>query len=173
MEILMNIIVLIFEILYYTLFMKFARNDGKLHKYLLCFSIITFIGLIIGTKELWSYFVLVVLMLNGLKYIVKVKATLYDMFVIMIMLFLNILIQLPIYLILYKILKINHFLTTMIFQVSKVLLIILIKNKMNIIYKKFKKLWDNNNFYIRYIFSCSTFIYVILIVALIINNVRR
>lgn len=169
----MNLIVLIFEILYYSMFMIYARRDGKKARYYFAFSIITIFGLLIGTKDLWSYLVLILLILFGLKFIVKVKTSLYDMLVIVIMLFLNMIIQLPIYLICYKLLAFNHFLTTMLFQVIKVLLIYTAKNKLNPIYLKLKRLWDNNNFYIRYIFSCSMFVYVITIFILIVNNVRR
>ena len=170
---LMNIIVLIFEVLYYSLFMKLTRREGKLYKYLIAFSIITIIGLFINTRTLESYFLLVLLMLLALKYIVDKKTSLYDMLFIVIMLFMNVIVELPIYLICYKLLKMTHFVTTLIFQISKINLVILFHNELNAMYIKLHKLWDNNNFYIRYIFSVLVYVFVIVVSVLLINKVWR
>ena len=168
-----NIIVLIFEVLYYSLFMKLTRGNGKYYRYLIAFSIITIIGLFINTRTLESYFLLVILMLLALKYIVDKKTSLYDMLIIIIMLFANVIVELPIYLICYKLLKLNHFVTTLIFQIVKILLVILLKNILYSMYVKLHKLWNNNNFYIRYIFSVLVYTYVIIISFLLINKVWR
>ena len=81
----LNIIVLIFEVLYYSLFMKYSRPEGKYYRYLILFTLITIIGLVIGTSNLISYLLLILMILYGIKYIVKIKISLYDMLVILIM----------------------------------------------------------------------------------------
>lgn len=48
MAILLNAIVLIFEVLYYSMFMYFSKKEGKFWKYIVSFTIIT---LIIGSWE--------------------------------------------------------------------------------------------------------------------------
>lgn len=88
-----NIIVLIFEILYYSMFMKFARKEGKFWKYLLLFTLVTISGLFIPTNTLLSYLYLILAILFGLKYIVKINTTLYDMFFILIMIFFKLIIE--------------------------------------------------------------------------------
>ena len=50
MNIILNAIVLIFEVLYYALFMKFARKDGKFWKYILLFSLMTICSFFITTN---------------------------------------------------------------------------------------------------------------------------
>lgn len=166
MSLLMNIIVLIFEVLYYALFMKFARKEGKFSRYVLLFTLISLVLYIIGTQELYSYILLILMMVYGMKYVVKTKISLYDMLVVIIMLFVNIIIQLPIYIIFFNILGMSHFITTLIFEIAKLLFVFILNTNMNIYYNKMKKLWDNNNFYIRYIFSCFVFIYFIITVVL-------
>lgn len=158
----MNIIVLIFEVLYYALFMKFARKDGKVWKYIILFILITIVLMFIGTTNLYAYLVFVLLSLYGLKYIVKIKTSLYDMLPIIIMLFLKIIIELSSMIIFYNFLGINQFITTLLFENLKILLIII--NRKNIFNYNIKlnKIWNQNNFYIRYFFSIFTIIYVIM-----------
>lgn len=165
-NLLLNVVVLVFEVLYYSLFMKFARKEGKFWRYLLLFSAITIFFYFVGTKQFYSYLLLIIMMLLGMRYLIKTKTSLYDMLIIVIMLFLNVVIQLPIFIICFNILKIGHFETTMVFEIAKILMLLLLNKKMNKCYIKGKKLWDNNNFYIRYIFSCSMFVYVIVTVIL-------
>ena len=157
---LLNLIVLTFEILFYSMFMKFARNDGKFVRYLLSFTIITVIGLVIGTNNLPSYLLLTLLMLLGLKYIVKIYTSLYDMLVIVAMIIFGIVIQLPCYLVLMTITNDLH-VSMIIYQVIKILITLILKNKLNTLYTKFEILWDNNNFYIRYLFAIGILIYTI------------
>ena len=164
-SLLLNVVVLVFEILYYTLFMKFARKEGKFWRYLLLFTIASILILITG-NTFFAYLIFILFTYISLKIIVKTKVSLYDMLIIVVMLFLNIVIQLPIFILCFNILKVGHFMTTMIFEVAKILLLLLLNKRMNRYYIKFKRLWDNNNFYIRYIFSCSMFIYVIVTVIL-------
>lgn len=169
MSLLMNIIVLIFEVLYYALFMKFARKEGKFSRYILLFTLITVLFTFLGTNNVYSYFLLILTIIYGLKYIVGLKISLYDMLIIIIMLVINAIIQLPIYIIFFNVLKVSHFITTMIFEILKIIFVVCLKNNMNIYYNKMKKIWNNNNFYIRYIFSCSVFIYVIFTIILLIK----
>lgn len=162
MKMVLHIIVLLFEVLYYSMFMKFARKEGKFWRYLLLFSLITIVGLFILIKQdLFSYLILILMMLFGLKYIVKLKTSLYDMLLIVIMLMLKLVIEFIVYIIFFQILNFGHFETTMIFDIIKILTITLFSSKIYNYNKKLKKLWDSNNFYIRYIFSCLTYVYVI------------
>lgn len=156
----MHIIVLIFEILYYSMFMKFTKKEGKFWKYLLLFTLITLVGLLIGTSNLYSYLILILMILYGIKYIVKVEISLYDMLVIFVMLVLKLIIETPFYIILSFFTK-NNFILTFPSSVAKILLTFLFKNKIRISYKKFRKMWNNNNFYIRYIFTTFMFLFVI------------
>lgn len=163
-----NIIVLIFEILYYSMFMKFARKEGKFWRYLLLFSLITIMMIFIGTNTLYAYLIFVLLALYGLKYIVKIKTSFYDMFIIVIMMMLKLLIETPIYLICINFIKNNHFIVILLMDIIKIGILFLLKNRLNIFYIKLKKLWQNNNFYLRYIFTCIMYIYVIITIILLI-----
>lgn len=167
----MNIIVLIFEVLYYSLFIKFARKEGNLIRYIIGFTLMSIVGLFVGTTNFPSYLLLIILILLVLKYIVRLKVSLYDMLIVIIMLFINVLIQCPIFIVFYNLLKCNHFVTTLIFEITKILLVISFKDKLNIMYVRLQKLWKNNNFYIRYIFSCSLYVYVIFIIFLLVKMI--
>mgnify|MGYP001853169736 CR=1 FL=1 len=167
MNILMNIIVLIFEVLYYSMFMYYAKKEGKFKRYLLLFSLITIIMMFTGTNSLYSYLIFVLTTLYGLKYIVKIKTSLYDMLIVLIMLLFKLLIEYIIVFIIYFVFGLM--IATLFMILSKTIVIFLIKDKLNIIYKKLKVKWDNNNFYIRYIFSCLTYFYIIITVISLIN----
>ena len=169
MNLLMNIIVLIFEVLYYALFMKFSKNRGNLIRYIITFVINTFIILIFGSNSLITYFLFMLFTYIALKYIVKTRVSLYDMLIVLIMLFVKLIIEFPFIMIFYKLLKINQFIVTIMFDIVKIGLLFVFKEKINECYIKMKKLWDNNNFYIRYIFSCSMFLYTIIIVILLVK----
>lgn len=166
MNLILNIIVLIFEVLYYSLFMKFARKEGKFWKYILLFLLISILFFFVGTNQVYSYLILIIMMLFGLKYVVKTETSLYDMFLIVIMIFIKFVIEFATYLLLFKLLSINHFITTLVFEILKISFAISLRKyllKANIL---LKNLWDNNNFYIRYIFSIAMFIYVIITIIL-------
>lgn len=165
----LNIIVLVLEILYYSIFMYYAKGEGKFWRYLLLFSSITFIGCIIGTNYLFSYLILVLMMLYGIKYIVKVKTSLYDMLIIIIMLVFKAVIEIPIYVIFLNNIKNLHFIATIIPSFLKISIILLARKRLVYIFYKLKILWNRNNFYIRYIFSISTYIYVIITIILLIK----
>ena len=158
----LHIIVLIFEVLYYSMFMKFARKEGKFWKYLLLFSLITIVLIFTGTGNLYVYLIFVLLSLYGLKYIVKTKISLFDILPIIIMLAIKIVIELLSMFIFYKFLYLNQVITAFIFEIIKILTILLSKNYLNLYYNKLKTTWDKNNFYIRYFFSIFAIIYVII-----------
>ena len=155
-----NIIVLLFEVLYYSMFMYYARKEGKFWRYLLLFSLITIVLIFIGTNNLYAYLIFVLLSLYGLKYIVKINISLYDMLIVFIMLIINFLIPTPLSIILFK-LNINVFLITIINSIIKVIIIFLLRNILHKFYNKFKKIWDKNIFYIRYLFIIFMFSYII------------
>ena len=163
----MHIIVLIFEILYYSMFMKFTKKEGKFWKYLLLFTLITIVGLFIGTNNFISYLILVLMVLYGLKYIVKSKTNLYDMLWIILMLLIKIIIETPTYIFVCFFTK-NLMLIGILSNVIKILFVFAIKRLLNNWYLKLKKIWDNNNFYLRYIFTCLVYVYVIITLILFI-----
>ena len=107
-------------------------------------------------------------MFLGLKYIVNVKMSLYDMLIIVIMLFFKMFIEFIIYFPLSIIGDMDYILSTIIFETFKNLFLIVIAGELNEVYKGLKKVWDQNNFYIRYIFSCCVYIYIIATVVLMI-----
>ena len=156
----LNIIGLIFEVLYYSLFMKFARPEGKLWRYILLFTIVTILILFIGTSNIYSYLMFVILALYGLKYVVKLNISLYDMLILLIMLLFKLIIETPVYMILLQFIN-NNFILTLPSSIIKICLLITLKNNMNCLYIKLKNKWDNNDFYIRYIFSTILFLFVI------------
>ena len=159
MNILMNIIVLIFEVLYYSMFMYYAKKEGKFWRYILLFSLISVIGGFIGTNYLMSYIYLVAMILIGTKYYLKLKSSLYNLFIVVTMVISKIIIEFITYYIL--IVFLSNDLAILVFEIIKVILILIFKNKIEIFFTKFKKIWDNNNFYLRYIFSCLCFGYII------------
>lgn len=157
----LNVIVLIMEVLYYSLFMKFARKEGKLWRYLLSFGIITFILSIIGTNHMYSYLFFGIMVLLCIKYIIKLKLQSFHMFIIIEMLLFKIIVEAIIVLILYNLMKMPIWIVLIFLSLIKLLLIILFKNKIYFINKYFYGKWINNNFYIRYIFTIFIFIYII------------
>ena len=159
--------------MYYSLFMKYSRKDGKLINYIILFIINTIMTLILGNQNLVTYLFFILLTYINLKYIIKEKISLYDMLLITIMLLSNLVIELPIFVLFYKLMKCNHFVTTLIFELTKILLIVLLRNKMNKLYQKGKLIWDNNDFNIRYIFTILIYLYVIITIVLLIKLAWR
>lgn len=163
----LNIIVLFFEILYYSMFMYYSKKEGNYWRYFLLFSLISFIGIIIGNSTIYSYLILVLMILYGIKFIVKVKTSLYDMLIIIIMLFIKIILEAIFAFSIYYTIK-NRILLTFAIIMVKTIFILIFRNKFNKIYNFLKIKWDNNNFYIRYIFSCFSFIYLIITIVMLI-----
>lgn len=159
MKTIANLIVLIFEVIFYSKFIKNCKNEGKLLRYIVLFCLVTLVGLFISTNSLLSYLLLVIMIMTGLKYIVRVKTTFFDMFVIIAMLIVKTVIELLFCMVVYTITK-NTFISLIIANVVK---IVIASNHipLNNAYRYTKKMWDNNNFYIRYILMCLLYIYVI------------
>ena len=99
------------------------------------------------------------MIMTGLKYIVRVKTTFFDMFVIIAMLIVKTIIEFLFCTVVYAITK-NTFISLIIANFVK---IVIASNRipLNNVYRYIKKMWDNNNFYIRYILMCLLYIYVI------------
>lgn len=169
----LNIIVLVFEVLFYSLFMKYSRKDGKLINYLFLFTIGTIIVTLFSSKYMPTYLIFIITMFVGLKYIVRTKVSLYDLLIIIVMLLLNVVIELPIFIVFYNLFHFNHFIVTLIFELVKLLIILLAKFKLNEVYLKGKKIWNNNNFNIRYVFTILIYLYVIITIALLIKTIWR
>ena len=157
---LLNLIVLTFEILFYSMFIKFAKNDGKFYKYAIVFIINTILITLLGSRNLMSYLVFVMTTLLMLKYVVQVKTSLYDMLVIIFMLIVKSMLEIPLFYLFAM--CFSGVISTFLFQITKILLVLLLKDLIRTIYIKLKTKWDNNNFYIRYIFSILMFMYVII-----------
>ena len=156
----LNFIVLLFEIVFYSIFMYYSKREGKFSRYFLLFSLITIIGTIIGTDYLFSYVILVLMMLYGIKYIVRVKTTLYDMIYIVFMLLIKICIEMIVAFPISLFIK-NYYFLAIIVALFKILIIILFKNKLLKTYNLIKEKWYKNNFYIRYISVILIYIFVI------------
>lgn len=166
MGLFLRILVIVFEILYYSLFMKFARKQGNFWKYLLLFTVISIVLFFISSFNIYAYLVFMVLSLFGLKLIGK--TSLYDMFIIFIMILFKLLIEL-----LYAF-PLNSLIPDIntckiILGLIKVNTIMLIGNRFSILYNKLKTYWSKNNFYIRYLFSIFMFIYIISACLFLIN----
>lgn len=160
MEIILNIIVLLFEVFYYSLFMKYARGEGKLYRYLILFVLFSIISIFLDKQCVISYMIIFLFIQYGLKYIVRLKTSLYDLFVIITMFIIKVIIEIPVYTMLS--LCINGVLATFIFELIKVTLVFLFKKHITKLYEKLRIKWNNNNFYVRYTFTILLYIYVII-----------
>ena len=162
MNLILTIAVLFIEVLYYSLFMKFARKEGKLWKYLLLFTLITILFAFIGADKIYSYLFLILIILYGFKYLVRIKTTVYDMLFIMLMLLTKGIIEHITVLIFYVMLKSSILFTTILFSIFKIIFLVILKNKLNLVYNYMLIKWKNNCFYIRYLFTIFMYSYVII-----------
>ena len=169
MEVFLNIMGIILETFYFTLFMKFAKNDGKLNRYFISFLLISILGLFLGNNNLFSYLILILLMLYSIKFIVKVETTLFDMLIIFCMLLFKILIELLFAFLIYIFTE-NPYIIANLLGLFKIAFLLPIRNKLHKIYMKLEKQWNENKFGIRYIFSVLMFIYVIISCLFLILN---
>ena len=156
----MNIIVLILEVLYYALFMKFSRKEERLYKYILAFILVTIVVVLLDGIKVIAYISFIFTVLLSLKHLMKIKVSLFDILIILIMLLYKLIIELMFTFILYMLLK-NVYLGAIIVGIIKVLNLFFMKNNLNKFYNKMKVLWNNNNFYIRYITSIFLMLYTI------------
>ena len=168
--ILLNIIVLIIEILFYSLFMKFTRKEGKLWEYVLSFFLVTLFFTFIGTEKIYNYLLLILLMLLNLKYISGLKVNMYDMMIIILMLLSKIVIEGISVLLFYNILGLSIIAVTTIFTILKGAFLVFIYKKGNNMYNSLYKKWSNNDFYIRYLFIFFMLTYTIISITVFING---
>jgi len=165
----LNIVVLIFEILYYSLFVKFAKKEGKFYKYLIVFTVSTLIIGFINIENLSAYLIFIITSITLLKYIFKIKTKVYDVVVIAIMLLIKLFIELVIVIIFSNL--IESYLIYILFSLIKIIFVYLSKNYLNKIYNKLSIKWNNNNFYIRYGFSLVIIIYVMVAIISLIAKI--
>lgn len=174
MQFLITIMLFILEVLFYSLFIKFSKKEGKIWRYILLFTLVSILIGFINSKKLISYFVFVLCTYLGLKYIVRIKASLYDMLVIVVMLLLNVTIEFPIYLIFYKLFHLNLIIVTIMFELVKLFVVVIGKRCFNENYLEFKNVWDRNDFNVRYGFTIIIYLYVIITITLkIITFLKR
>ncbi len=160
MGLLVYIVVLIFETIYYSLFMKYSRNESKLWKYLLLFTLINTFFFFVTTDMIFSYMLLILMVLYGLKHIVNVKISLYDVFFIFVMMLLKLLIELVIALPTSMIIN-SIDIAKISVGVVKCIFIFTIRHQLHKLYVKLHKYWNENKFFIRYTFTILMFLYVI------------
>lgn len=163
---LLVIIVLLLEVLFYSIFFNKARGDKKFIRYFIAFGLVTIIGVFIKTNYFVSYLLLIFMMLYAIKYIVRVKTSLYDLLTIILMLILKTIIEIPVYYLLVG--TMNRYILSIVTGVIKILVLLVLNDKLNKIYNYLKIKWDNNNFYIRYLFSVMLYLYVIIVAILLI-----
>ena len=168
MELFFRIIVILLEVLYYSSFMKMAKKDGKYWRYLLLFSMIQAFFFFVTTDFIYSYLLLILMITFGMKYLVKVETSLYDMLFVFVMMICKLIIELafafPISHILHDILV-----SKVVLGMTKTILVILIGGYINKAYRKLKICWEENKFFIRYIFTIFMFVYVIASCLFLIN----
>lgn len=160
MGLFLRILVIVFEIIYYSLFMKQARKEGKLTRYLLLFTLFSIVSFFMNDSSLVSYAIILIMILYGLKYIVKLNISLYDLFFILVMMLSKLSIEL-----LFTF-PINYFINNILISkiilgLLKILFVIIIGFKLDVFYNKLYKSWNENRFFIRYIFDILLFIYII------------
>lgn len=160
MFIFINVLILLFEVLYYSLYMKFTKS-GNLLRYILLFIINTLIIMFLNSSKLYVYLVFILTSFIGLKYIIRTKTSLYDMFVIVLMLFIKLFIEIVVISILSLFIK-NAYILSIIASIIKIALIVIGRNKLKCYYQSLKVRWDNNNFGIRYLFTIAMFLYTII-----------
>lgn len=165
MDLVINAAIIILEAIYYGLFMNFSKDDKKAIRYILLFIFIGVVGIFLNLNNIINYVILIFLILCGMKYFVKVKTYVYDIFTILLMMFFKIIIEGSLYNILIG--KLNLIVTTLIFEAIKILFVFIISKYLNRVYVKGLKIWKNNNFYIRYITSILLIIYSIVSILII------
>lgn len=169
MQLILGVIGLFLEALYYSLFIKFSKNEGNIFKYLISFIIISIVGIFIDVSTLVSYFVLIAMIIIALKYIVKVKTSVYDLLFLFIMLIFKLFIEILFFLIFFNFTK-NNYIMALLLGICKVPILLILKNKLNLLYNELEKYWNNNVFYIRYGFAILMLIYVILSCCFLVFN---
>lgn len=169
MEYILIIVGIIFEVLYYSLFMYYSKSENNFYKYFLGFTIVCLSGVILGNNFLLSYLTLIAMIVISLKYIMKIKITFYDIFFMFIMMVLKFIFEGLSFIILSPFIN-NAYIMAICLGLFKVLFLTICKNKLNMIYNKLRNLWGDNFFYIRYFFTTFMLIYVIVSCCFLIIN---
>lgn len=159
--ILLNILVLVFEILYYSIFMYYAKGEGKFKRYLLLFSLITIINIFIESSNFYYHLLLILLIYLGIKILINKKTKLYDIFLIYLMFIFKIILEIIFSYPIYNVIN-DIYLSALIVGNIKFLIVLINKRKIKIIFKKLNKIWYKNNFYIRYVLGILGIFYVAL-----------
>lgn len=157
-----QLIIFCLEILYYTLFFGFCRRSEKFYKLFIVFLLSNIISFFIGYGSFYSYafyFVEIAILMR----LLKIKMTLYDILVLIVSMIFKLFIELIFFIFIRD--NISTFFWVLLIGIAKNNILILIHKYLNTLYYKLKKLWLNNNFYIRYLFS--TFLYLYLIFSII------
>ena len=154
------LLILLLEIIYYSLFMKYSKG-GNFIRYIILFTLITIMLIFVGTNQFISYLILTITMFIGLKYIVKIKTGLFDMLILTIMILIKLFIEIIVISALFVFIK-NAYILSFIASIIKVLLILVSKEKLTYNYNSLKKVWYNNNFGVRYLFTLALFLYTII-----------
>ncbi len=155
----LNIIVLIFEVLYYSMFMYYARKEGKLWKYILLFSIVTIICGFINTKVFLNYLFLIIFILIGYKILINKKIIFFDVFIIFLMMIFKILFEFFAFYF-FSLFFCNN-ISIIIFEILRLFFVLYINFSLKKFFDNIKIKWDKNDFYIRYLFIIISFSYVI------------
>lgn len=166
MFILQNVIIFTLEVIYYSLFMHYADKRFNIRCFI-TFLLANIISLFIGYGNFYSY-LFYFIELSFIFRILKIKFTLYDLLFIIFSMIFKILIEFICFIILKDMMDL--FVVTFLICVLKIFIIIFIKNKILFFYNHLKIKWNNNNFYIRYIFNITIFIYIIVSLLFVIYN---
>ena len=114
----------------------------------------------LGTNNIYTYLIFMGLTLLSFKYFVRCKPKLYDLMILVLMMLIKVIIEVCFYLPLQAFFDIYKI--AILHSIIKVILVFIFRNYLNLIYDKLKIYWDNNNFYIRYLFSVLMFVYCII-----------
>ncbi len=136
---------LIPEVLYFTLFITYTKNiKEKRLKLFLLLSVIYFLCMLIQMYKLAYYISFIVLFYIILKLLYKQKTQIIDIFVIAFAFFYVSMISYIFFLIILKNDMNNYYLF---YVLDRILLFIpfIFKNKLNIIYKNYCRLWNRND----------------------------
>lgn len=155
----MNIIILIMEVLYYSLFMKFTKRETNNYKNIL-FGIILVLFAFVGNCNIYGTILMPIFGLFILNILFKNNTSLYDFMNILFMTIMKIIIEFPCYTILFSFIGLYG--QAIVSSFIKILITILFRKKIKNIYIKYNIIWRQNNFYIRYIFTVGFYLYVIL-----------
>jgi len=166
---LLNIFVLVCEVLFYSLFIYFAKKEGRLWRYILGIILVILIIGFLGSQTFLVYSIQGLLFLFVLKYIVRINTKVFDLVLISLSFIIKAFIEIICVLILMNF--VNTIFVYIILSLIKVGTIYFLRNKIEYIYNKLFKKWNSNNFYIRYGSSIIIMIYFIVFIVFILSKI--